>query len=123
MRCSKCGNEQTEDAQICAECGTPQTSESESGAQGAERRSKEEENRHLEMVQIYSVQGQIEADIIQSYLKSHGIDSFTRGLAVHSVHPFTVDGMGEIRILVSEENAEQARQALQSYLENDPPIE
>jgi len=84
--------------------------------------SNEEENRHLEMVQIHSAQGQIEADIIQSYLKSHGIESFTKGLAVHSVHPFTVDGMGEIRILVSEEKAEKARQALASYIDSDPQV-
>lgn len=73
----------------------------------------------MEMVQIHIVQGQVEADIIQSFLKSRGIESFTRGLAVHSVHPFTVDGMGEIKILVSEENAEEARRALQSYLDSD----
>jgi hypothetical protein len=79
--------------------------------------SNEEGKRHLEMVQVHSAQGQVEADIIQSYLKSHGIDSFTRGLAVQSVHPFTVDGMGEVRILVSEDDAEKARQVLEAYLD------
>lgn len=81
--------------------------------------SEGEENRYLEMVQIHSVQGQVEADIIQSYLKSHGIESFTRGLAVHSVHPFTVDGMGEIRILVREDDAERAKEVLDAYLEEN----
>ena len=113
MKCPKCGTEHQEAAQICAGCGTALARE------GVETGSGEEENRYLEMVQIHSAQGQIEADIIQSYLKSHGIESFTRGLAVHSVHPFTVDGMGEIRILVSEDDAELARQALETYLESD----
>jgi hypothetical protein len=109
MKCSDCGTGNQEAAQICTGCGAPLTRE------GAAAGPSEGENRHLEMVQIHSVQGQVEADVIQSFLKSHGIESFTRGLAVHSIHPFTVDGMGEIRILVSEADAERARAVLSSF--------
>ena len=90
MRCSKCGTEHPGEEQFCADCGTTLIPDTENRSQKAELNLKKEKDRHLEMVQIHVVQGQVEADIIQSFLKSRGIESFTRGLAVHSVHPFIV---------------------------------
>lgn len=61
------------------------------------------------MVEVYRATGEAEALIIKSLLESHGIASFFRSNAAPSVHAFTVDGMGEFRIMVDEARAEEAR--------------
>jgi hypothetical protein len=89
-----------------------------------------EENRHnpsssettkdtLKTVVVHTVQGSIEAEIVQTCLRSCGIESSTQGLAVQSVHPFTIDGMGKIKILVMENDAEAARQTIADFLKSD----
>jgi hypothetical protein len=88
---------------------------------GQERRKRRQRERYREMdiVRVHSVQGQPEADLIQSLLEANDIESFTRGRAVQSVHPFTVDGLGEIRILVREEDAEKAAGIIQEFVKSD----
>ena len=61
------------------------------------------------MVEVYRATGEPEALIIKSLLESRGIPSFFRSNAAPSVHAFTVDGMGEYRIMVAESKAEEAR--------------
>jgi hypothetical protein len=73
----------------------------------------------MKTVEVHTVQGPIEADIVRACLSSCGIESMTQGLAVQSVHPFTVDGMGKIKILVMESDAETARQIIADYLESN----
>ncbi len=77
-------------------------------------------DREMKMVEVHTVQGYIEAEIVQACLRSYGIESTTRGLAAQSIHPFTIDGMGKIKILVMESEAESARQIIAEYLENKP---
>ena len=74
----------------------------------------------MKMVVVHTVQGYIEAEIVQACLRSYGIESTTQGLAAQSIHPFTVDGMGKIKILVMEGEAESARQVVTDFLENNP---
>ncbi len=71
----------------------------------------------MKTVEVHTVQGPFEAEIVQACLSSCGIESATQGLAAQSVHPFTVDGMGKIKILVMERDAEVARQIIADYLE------
>ena len=73
----------------------------------------------MKTVVIHTVQGSMEAEIVQNCLRSCGIESTTQGLAVQSVHPFTVDGMGKIKILVMENDAETARQIIADFLESN----
>jgi predicted dinucleotide-binding enzyme len=70
-------------------------------------------------VVIHTAQGFIEAEIVQTCLRAHGIESATQGLAAQSVHPFTVDGMGKIKILVMENDEEAAREIIESFLKDD----
>ncbi len=74
----------------------------------------------MKTVVVHTVQGSIEAEIVQTCLRSCGIESTTQGLAVQSVHPFTVDGMGKIKILVMENEADAARQIIADFLESNP---
>jgi hypothetical protein len=62
--------------------------------------------------EVRSVWGPAEAEVIKSFLQSHGIESILRGLVVQSVHPFSADGLGEIKIFVLEKDYELARKLL-----------
>ena len=64
------------------------------------------------MVQVYHARSEMEAQVIKSLLESYDIPCFFKSNAAPSVHPFTVDGMGEVRIMVLESLAPQARKLI-----------
>ncbi len=61
------------------------------------------------MIEVYRAVGEEEARIIQGLLESYGIPSLLKSNAARSVHAFTVDGMGEVRVMVWEQMADKAR--------------
>ncbi len=67
--------------------------------------------------ELHKVWGPVEAEIIKSYLESHGIVCILRGKVVQSVHPFSADGLGEIKILVSEEDYARAQELLKKKVD------
>lgn len=62
--------------------------------------------------EVYSVWGPAEAEVIKSFLESHGIQCILKGLVVQSVHPFSADGLGEIKIFVLEKDYALARKLI-----------
>ncbi len=75
--------------------------------------------RDLQFKEVCKVWGLAEAEVVRSLLISHGINSIFRGRVVQSVHAFSADGLGEIKILVSERDYEAAKQ----IIEERSPIE
>ncbi len=75
-----------------------------------EKEKKSEEESELK--EVHKVWGPVEADVIKSFLKSHGISCLLRGKVVQSVHPFSADGLGEIKIFVSEKDYALAKKLL-----------
>ena len=67
----------------------------------------------LNLKEVHRVWGLAEADVIKSYLESNGIECIYRGLVVPYVYSFTTDGMGEIRIMVKDEDFETAKSLLE----------
>ncbi|MGD8534745.1 MAG: DUF2007 domain-containing protein [Candidatus Aminicenantes bacterium] len=67
--------------------------------------------------ELHKVWGPVEAEIIKSYLESNGIVCILRGRVVQSVHPFSADGLGEIKILVSEEDYIRAQELLKKKVD------
>ena len=67
-----------------------------------------------EFKEVYKAWGSIEAEVVKSFLESHGIPCLLKGLVVQSVHPFTMDGLGEIKILVPENKHALAEKLLKS---------
>ncbi|MFA5374845.1 MAG: DUF2007 domain-containing protein [Dehalococcoidia bacterium] len=65
------------------------------------------------LVDVYVASGEIEAYIIKGKLEANGIPSILRSNAARSVHMFTVDGMGAIKIAVNESMAEDARRVIE----------
>jgi len=76
-------------------------------------RPKNEGNSDIRLKEVITVQGPVEAEVIRSFLENAGIPCLMRGLVVQSVHAFSADGLGKIRIMVPEEKWETARQLLE----------
>jgi hypothetical protein len=78
--------------------------------------NKNKKNPDLKFIEVHTVQGPVEAEVIKSLLESHGISVFLKGLVVQSVHAFSADGLGKITVLVKEEDSETAKQLIASKL-------
>jgi hypothetical protein len=66
------------------------------------------------MVEVYKAPNEMEAQVIKSLLESYGIPCFLKSHASPSVHLFTVDGMGESKVMVLESMAEEAKKLIVS---------
>lgn len=64
------------------------------------------------MVEVYHARNDMEAQVIKSLLESYDIPCFLKGNAAPSVHLFTIDGMSEVKIMVLESLAPQARELI-----------
>ena len=74
-------------------------------------------NSSEKMVEVYRAQGEMEARVIQGLLESHEIPCLLRSNAASSVHAFTVDGMGEVRVMVWEGMAERAKELIRGSVD------
>ncbi|NIO49397.1 MAG: hypothetical protein GTN73_08205 [Candidatus Aminicenantes bacterium] len=81
-----------------------------------EKEKKSEDDSQLK--EVHKVWGPVEADVIKSFLKSHGISCLLRGQVVQSVHPFSADGLGEIKIFVSKKDYALAKKLLKEKRRN-----
>ncbi len=61
-----------------------------------------------DLVEVARVYGPFEADLIRSFLESHGIVSIARGRTAPFVYPLTVDGLAEFKVLVEPAERERA---------------
>ncbi len=62
--------------------------------------------------ELTRVMGPVEAEVIKNFLESQGISCILQGQMVQSVYPMTVDGMGELRVMVSEGDLPLAKELL-----------
>lgn len=65
--------------------------------------------RNEKLVEVYRASGEMEAQVIRSLLEYNGIPSILQGDAARNIYGVTVDGIGEVRIMVWEHAAEDAR--------------
>ena len=56
-----------------------------------------------------------EANVVRSLLESYGIRVTVSSDLTHAVYPLTVDGLGEIRISVAEEQRDEALRILEAH--------
>ena len=69
-------------------------------------------NTRSDLAVICTVQGELTADVIKSRLESEGIPVLLEYESAGRVFAVTVDGLGKVRILVSQELAEEAKQII-----------
>ena len=65
------------------------------------------------MVEVYAARTEMEAEVIKGLLESFGIPSCFKSDAAPSVHWFTMDGLGEVKVMVLESMAGEARRLIQ----------
>ena len=73
----------------------------------------------MKLVEIAKMQNDSEAMIVKGLLESNGIETVFHSNLVQSVTPITVDGIGQVRILVKPEDAERAKELLKETNLND----
>lgn len=66
-----------------------------------------------EFVVIYKAQGELVAGVIKSHLESEGIPVLLQYESAGRVYGVVIDGLGEVRILVPREFAEEAKQIIE----------
>lgn len=71
-------------------------------------------NKQQKTIEVYKAKGELEAQVIKGMLESYGIPCLLQSHAASSVHTFAVDGLGEVRISVSEKVSEQARRLIET---------
>ena len=80
---------------------------------------------NVEYVEVYTANGQLEADMIRLMLEAKGLHVITRQESAGAVYGLTVGPMGEVSILVPKIEATEAAVLLQAMedgkLENDMP--
>ncbi|MHB9097192.1 MAG: putative signal transducing protein [Syntrophales bacterium] len=73
---------------------------------------------------IATASGMMQANIIRGRLESQGIATQLRYEAAGSIYAITIDGLGEVRILVPSSDRERAKELLsRSYDDGDLPWE
>jgi len=73
-----------------------------------------------DLVVVYTAQGHMRANVIKSKLEAAGIPALLSYEALSRIYGLTVDGIGQVRILVRPESAAEARRLL---VEEDLPAE
>ena len=73
------------------------------------------DKKENKLVELISVQGEIEENMVVSLLESEGIDTLVKSGRAGGALPISVDGMGRVRIYVREGEAERARKVLEEH--------
>lgn len=70
-------------------------------------------------VVVYAASGMAQAAIVQGRLETEGIQVQLRYEAAGQIYGITIDGLGEVKVLVPEADAETARQVLSQTYSDD----
>jgi hypothetical protein len=65
-------------------------------------------------VEVYRAMGEVQAQIIKGLLESFEIPALVKSNAAPSILQFTVDDLGEYRIMVRKQDEEEARRILEN---------
>jgi ribonuclease-3 len=68
-----------------------------------------------DLVVIFRTHSDIEAKIVRGMLEAHGIMSVLASDVPHSVFPLSVDPLGEVRLSVRDDDAEDAKRVIDSH--------
>ena len=72
---------------------------------------------YASLTEVFKAAGDQEALIVKGLLESEGIECSLSSDIPHSVVPVNIDGLGTVRIAVSENDAERARKILSENTE------
>ena len=66
------------------------------------------------LVEVYKARTEMEAQVIKSLLDSFGIPCSFKSNAAPSAHMFTMNGMAEVKVMVLESQADEARELIEN---------
>ncbi len=78
------------------------------------KEKKKKTESDVELKEVQRVWGPVEAEVVKNFLESNGILCILKGEIVQSVSPISVDGLGAVKILVSEKDYDLASKLLKS---------
>jgi ribonuclease III len=68
-----------------------------------------------DLVVIFRTQSDVEASIVRGLLEAHGLPTVVSSDVPHSIFPLAIDGLGEVRISVHPDDADEARRIIESH--------
>jgi ribonuclease-3 len=68
-----------------------------------------------EPIVIFRTQSDVEASIVRGLLESHGVMSILSSPVTHAVFPLSVNELGEVRIAVHPDDADEARGIIEAH--------
>jgi len=68
---------------------------------------------------VYTAQGELEETQVRTFLNARGVPTSTRGEALRKTHGLTLDGLGQVEILVAPEQADEAKALLEAAEQGD----
>lgn len=66
------------------------------------------------LVEVYKARTEMEAQVIKGLLESFDIPCVLRSNAAPSVHMFTMNGMAEVKVMVMDSRADEAKNLIVS---------
>lgn len=69
----------------------------------------------MEFVEIYRTWNEQKAGMIKELLGDYDIECYLSSHITHSVYPIPVDGLGEIRVMVPQEEEEKSRDIVDNF--------
>jgi hypothetical protein len=81
-------------------------------------------NKHPGMVEVCVTSGLLQAEVIKGKLEANDIPVLLQYESLGPVMGLTVDGLGQVQVLVPEDKADTARTLIEEAEEdNEPPVE
>jgi len=77
------------------------------------------DERDEKLVELAKVQGDFEAQVLKGMLESAGIETAVRAGVTPNILPFTVDGLGQVKLFVKESDLEAAKAVMRENEERD----
>jgi len=71
-------------------------------------------DRDMKLAVLGRVNGPVEAEVIKNFLESQGIACILQGQMLQAIYPILVDGLAEIKVLVSENDLAAAQELLKT---------
>ncbi len=68
-----------------------------------------------DLVTIFRTQSEVEATIVRGLLEANGVMAVTSSAVSHALFPLTVNELGEVRLAVHKDAAEEARRIIDSH--------
>jgi hypothetical protein len=71
----------------------------------------------MDLISVYTAAGQLEAEILKSFLESQGLQVILNQESVGRTYGLSAGTLGMVDVLVSQESADEARELLQAMNE------